>query len=343
MALQFLLLVKLALLLVLLAILGLAVWRMRHAKGAQDRLVAGLDPASARHWFRVAVTRPDKLRSLWKLWAFEARGVLVNGSDGVRVLAELPSGERLDRTWRRDELALRWVGNAGLGSANLHWLSIGAGERALLVTADTGMNAMQSREATADICRMLDPRLVLPESARRDFALEKDPSTLLPLCLFFAAIAYALVDGVVLDKHQVLDAGWTPWGLPVVLLVVLPVLAWQLARKVPTREAATLTILLAGALVAAYFPALKRLDQALAGGARMHAYRLEGNGMLAATPPGPPAIDYSRHAQYWDQFAIGSVHEFPLVHGPLGMWQVDRAGIEAKMRAFYQARPRRRR
>jgi hypothetical protein len=330
--------VVVALLLLVLMVLSIA--RLRRAKKSQDRLLAGLDPATARHWFRVAVSRPAQLKSIWKLWGFEARGILVNGDDEVRVLAELPSGERIDRTWRRDELALKWIGNRGVGSANLHWLSIGGGERALMVSADTVMNAMQSREATADMCRMIDPRLVLPESARREFALEREPATLVPVVLFFALVAYALLDGVMLSKMQMLDPGWAAWGLPAVLFLAVPFWAWQAAREVPAREAIGVSMLLAVALVAAYFPAAKRVDQVLSDGPQVRAYRLDGNGHLSPVRPGPPAIDYSRHARYWDQFPAGSVHQFTLVRGPLGMWQVDRSGIEAKMRAFYRAHPR---
>jgi hypothetical protein len=339
MTLSTLLVLKSALLLCLLAVLTLTLARMRSAKQVQDRLIDGLDPASRAGWFRVNVTRPAAFARTWKFLGFEARGVLVNAADSIRVLAELPSGERIDRTWRKPVPGLAWVGNRGLGSANLHWLSLGGGEGALLVTSDTGVNALNSREATADMCRMIAPDFRLPEVARREFALEKEPATLMAVVLMLATLVYAIVDGVMLNRHELIDAGWALYGLPAAMLLALPFWAWQSARAVPAREAVAVSTLLAVALAFAYVPALKRVDQALAGGARIHAYRLGPGAMLTPVRPGPPVIDASRHERYWAQFKPGSVHDLPLVHGPLGLWQLDKRGLEADLKAFYQAHP----
>ena len=331
---------KIALLVVMLIVVALSVRRMRQSKRAQDRLVEGLDPATAPSWFRVAVSRPGRH---WTWLGFEARGVLVNGADGVRLLAELPSGERIDRSWRKPDLPLRWEGQGPRGSSGLHWFELGTGERMLRVTADTGsngvLNALQSREATADICRMIAPRYKLPDAARGDFSIEKVPASLAAAIAMFVALAYAIVDGVILDRHELLDPAQAFWGLPLVLVLALPFLGWMRASRVPAREAAAITVLLAVGLAAAYLPAVKRLDQVFAGGAQAHAYRLGPGGILAPVDPGPPAIDHSRYARYWEQFEPGSLHDFQLVRGPLGLWQLDRSDLERRMRAWFDAHP----
>ena len=331
---------KLALIVVMFIVLALSMRRMRDAKRAQDRLIDGLDPATAPNWFRVAVSRPGRR---WTWLGYEARGVLVNAADGVRVLAELPSGERIDRSWRKPDLPLRWEGNGARGATGLHWFELGSGERALRVTADTTahglLNAVPSREATADICRMIAPRYALPDVARADFASERSPAAIAAVVLMLAALAYAIVDGVIIDRHELLDPAQAFWGMPLVLLLALPFLPWQRATGVPAREAAAITVLLAAGLAAAYLPAVKRLDQALGGGTHAVAYRLGPGGILAPVEPGPPAIDYSRFSRYWDQFETGSLHEFQLVRGPLGLWQHDRTGIEQRMHAWFAANP----
>src|SRR3546814_16723242 len=71
------------------------------------------------------------------------------------------------------DLKLRWLGNVSIASANLHWISAAGNGRELMLSADTGFNALQSREATADLCRRIDPAFRLPDDARHDFALDK--------------------------------------------------------------------------------------------------------------------------------------------------------------------------
>lgn len=334
---------KAVLLLVMGIVLAVAMVRMRRAKQAQDRLIDGLDPASSTSWFRVVVSRAGPFARRLKVLGYEARGVLVNGTDSVRVLAELPSGERLDRTWRKDALGLQWVGNRGLGSANMHWLSLGKGEGELRIAADTGVNALASREATTDIIRMIAPGFALPDVARNEFALEKNPVTLAGVALLLAALVFAIVDGVILNRLELLEPERALIGLPVVLLVAVPFYLWQAARAVPSREALVLSLLLGGALAFAYLPTIKRIDQALAGGGAMHAYRHVGGGILHPVEPGLPTIDHSRYVEYWTGVDGGPTHDFRLVRGPLRLWQLDRRGLEERMRAWYQAHPRKRR
>ncbi|MGH8030251.1 MAG: hypothetical protein ACREO3_09980 [Arenimonas sp.] len=327
-----------ALMLCLLAVLATFVFRVRRAKQAQDRIVDGLDPATSPHWFRVVVSRPGPGRHRWTFLGFEARGVLVNGADEVRLLAELPSGERIDRVWRKSGLALAWEGDRG-GMSKLHWLAIGSGERRMLVAADSIYNAMQSRDATADICRMIAPGFALPDSARREFALDKDPVTLAAVIVMLVAMAYAVVDGVMLDRHQLLEPGLALLGFPAILMLAVPLWALLASRKVPVRESVAVALLVVVGLSAAYLPALKRFEQAFAGAPVVHAYRLNANAVLTAVEPGPPPIDYGNHRRYWSQFKPGSVHELRLVRGPLHLWQLDGADVETRMKTWYRANP----
>ena len=143
-------------LLVFIGVFGWAALRAKRARRLQDGLIASLDPDSSDPWFRINLSRPGHFSSRLKLVGFEARGVLVSSAERIRILAELPSGERIDRSLPKSDLDLRWIGNPTLASANLHWISVGPPEEPLYITADTGLYALPSRQATADLCRIID-------------------------------------------------------------------------------------------------------------------------------------------------------------------------------------------
>lgn len=312
--------------------------KARRAKQAQDRLVESLDRNPSDTWFRINVARPAYFSRRLKLVPFEARGLLVNSPDHIRILAELESGERIDRTVDKDNLAFQWIGNPGVASSNAHWIAIGPGDQSLYLSADTGFNALQSREATADICRIINPAFRLPTIASRDFALEKNPASLSVVIAFFFLFAFAFLDGIILNKNQLLELGWLSWTAPSSIILAIP-FYWLLTRHgVPSRESMTLTLLLGAAITAAYVPIIKRADQLLSdGGPTAVAYRLGPNAVLEPVAPGPPKLNYSRTKEYWGQFDRGSIHYFDLIHGPFGLWQLDHTKLDEKFREFYAA------
>jgi hypothetical protein len=130
-----------------------------------------------RDWHRIYISRTPFFRKRLKFTAYETRGILVNLPDAVRLIAEWPSGERIDQIFPKSSMHLRWHGNSGIASSNLHWMAIGSTDNPLMLSADTGFNAIQSREATADLCRRMDPDFRLPDIAKSEFALEKSGIT----------------------------------------------------------------------------------------------------------------------------------------------------------------------
>ena len=327
------------LLLSVIPLLGLTFRKAKRAKQAQERIVETLGRGDSDDWCRIYVARAPHFSRQLKLVGFEARGVLVNLQDRVRIIAELPSGERLGKSYAKDNLGLRWIGNAGLASSNLHWIAIGPAEEPLMLSADTGFNAIQSREATADICRRINAEFRLPDIAKLDFALEKNPASLAAVSAFFVLLAFALGDGIFLNKNELLQAGAMKLGMPVLMLCALPVYWWLSRTRVPSRESLTLSMLMAIAICLAYFPAIKRVDQLLSDtGSQSFAYRLGRDASLEPISFGPPKIDYSNRKEYWAQFDEGSIHHFDLTHGPLGLWQLDHSRLDKEMRQFYEGR-----
>jgi hypothetical protein len=327
---------------ILLSFLGLLLWtagQARRTKRAQDRLVESLGQDGVEGWVRVMISRSAHFATPFKMIGFEARGLLVNLPDRVRILAELPNGERLDRSFPKRGLGLRWIGNPGLASSNLHWIALGSGPQELMVTADTGFNALQSREMTADICRRIEPSFRLPELARREFALEKNPASLGVVVLFFGLLGFAIIDGLILNNNQLVAGGWLRWGMPLGILFGPPVYWWLTRSQVPSRESLTLAMLVSMVAMGAYLPAIKRVDQLLAPeGVQSYAYRLETDASLEPLTAGPPPLCFHRDREYWAQFEEGSTHHFDLTHGPLGLWQLDHQRLDQELRRFYRER-----
>lgn len=320
-----------------LALLMVSLWRhQRRTKRGQDELLKVWAPRLGSHrWFRVNVSRPAAYARILKLQPFEGKGLLIDEGEQVRVVAVLGNGERLERTLPVAADAIRWVGNASLSSGNLHWLALGHVDDAVMVCADTGMNALLSREATSDILRALLPGQPLATGALQEFALEKNRASLAVAVLFVGVLCLTLGD-IAFSEHELLE----PRSLYfyTALLGMVGLLAYPALHRsrVPAREAMVLSGLLAVALCGGLTRGALRLDQWLAGGAVATAYKLEGRAHLTPLQPGPPVVTLRQVHEYWDQFDPGTVHQLDIVHGPLGLWQLDRRQLNAVTRDWYQ-------
>lgn len=320
-------------LVILLALipLGYMALRQRRLKALQNQLVERLDLRAANAWFRVNLASPAFYKKRLRVMAFEGKGLLLDLGDRLQVVGELGQCRRLERTYPKHGMAIDWIGNA-----NLHWMSLGSGPDMLYLTADTGLNALQSREATADLFSMLAPDASRARAARREFALEKNGTSLGVVIAFFAILAFALVDGFFLNRNELVEAGRLLWWAPLVMLPAVPCYRLLISEAVPARESLVLSLLLAVALTLAFVPAAKRLDQWLGSAAQDYRYRLDNPARLTPLQDGPPPLSFPRTPEYWQQFDVGSEHDLRLIHGPLGLWQLQRAELEAKMRAFYR-------
>ncbi|MDR7331345.1 hypothetical protein [Roseateles asaccharophilus] len=322
---------------VLLGILVLGWRRERRTKKLQDallnELLAGLGPE--HRWFRINLASQDFFARRMRMFGFEAKGLLIDEGDGLRIVAVQADGGRIDRRIPKTAGAVRWRGNVGLRSANLHWLEMGVDHDTVMVSADTGMNAIASREATADIIRTLLPQQPLDASALADFALEKHPLALAVTVAALGLLVATLVD-LAVTEHLLLQPRSLYWlallGVPVGLSFY-PLLT---RRKVPGREAWVLSILLAGALAIAVPAATLRTDQWLSGGPVAMSYKLLDDAQLEPVQPGPPPVSLRNVREYWKQFDVGSIHELDIVRGPLGLWQLDRSRLNSLTRDWYR-------
>ncbi len=313
--------------------------KMNRAKKSQDEIIKNIRNSASNDWFRVNIARPSYFYKKLKLIGFESRGILINYPDSIRIIGQFPSGKWLDKRYPKNNLDLQWVGNKGLSSSNMHWISIdyikdNVGKKFML-SADTGINALQSREATADICRRIHENFSLPEVAKSEFAIEKNPVSIVVVALFFILITFAIVDGVFINKNQLLEYGIFGKLQILNLLFAIPAYLALSRAKIPSRESLALSLLFATGCICAYLPAIQRIDQ-IGSTPQSIAYRLEGNAVLKPVIPGSPKLIFSNTFEYWNQFQEGSIHHFSMTHGSLGLWQLDRTHLNQEMRQFYE-------
>ncbi|MCY0966504.1 hypothetical protein [Parathalassolituus penaei] len=328
-----------ALLLTALAFVSWLFLRTRRLGRLQDDLVEDAIRDGCI-WHRVYLMRGEGKKRWLRMLPYDFRGLLLESDQGIRLVGLKPDGEKLDQGWRREQVDISWQGNHMFAGGSLFWLRLEAGQQEWLVSSDIGMQANDSRRATADLWRKLVPGKVLPDEASEDFDLFSRPASVAALVLILVAAAYALVDGLLLNPLEALDWGYAMWGLPVLgLLVSLG--GWFVLQKnrIPLRESMVLGMIGSICVSLAWLPAAKRLDEALASGPAQHYdYRLEENGRLVPVDENMPVIRFGNRKEYWQQFEIGSVHAFRFVHGPLGIWQLDHTERLEDIRAFYRQR-----
>lgn len=323
----------------LLALSIFIIKKANRAKASQDKIIQSIRQGTSTDWCRINIARPSYFNKKMKVLGFESRGILVNYKDSIRIIGQFPSGKWLDKRYSKDSLDLQWVGNKVLSSSNMHWISVNhLGEndgKKWMVSADTGFNALQSREATADICRRINVDFPLPDVATSEVALEKNPASMKLVILFFTTIAFAAIDGVFLNKNQLLNYEIIGNKIFLVLLLSIPSYLFLTKAKIPSRESLVLSMLVAAGFLVAYIPAIQRIDQ-IGAEPQSIAYRLETNAVLMPVTPGSPQLVFSKAQTYWSQFKIGSIHYFPMTHGWLGLWQLDSANLNEEMRQFYE-------
>lgn len=305
----------------------------KRAKRIQDEIIQSLPHSSSGKWFRIKIARPKYFFSKWKLLGFESRGLLVDAGERIRIIGQLASGEEIDLFYDKSTMNLRWLGNERLSGANMHWASIGDAAQMAMFSADTGMNAIASRQATADICRKIAPQLELPGGATSDFALEKNPASLAVLAIFFALLGYALVDGVFLNTNELIKIGNVVSGLFFIFALSIPCYGFLTQHQVPSRESLGLSLFLVAMASVAYFPAIMRVDQYL-GGMQSVAYTKKTTIEFEPVTAGPPNLYFIGTKKYWAQFEKGSTHHFEMLHGPLGVWQLVHTNLDKEFQRY---------
>ena len=321
------------------------VLRNRRQKKQQDALIDGL--RGQRFW-RVNLATEGFINKLIRLMPFEAKGVLIDEEDSLRIKGFWQkSGKPVESVWAKSGIKVEWLGNATIRSGNLHWARLATPKGHLYFSADTGMNATNSREALSDIFRAAFPEVELTERHTKDFALEKNPRSLAVMGIFFALMLFAMLDTFIWSNFELADAQLgTLFTKPAVVAAILlgtPALYFAtyrflLGSKVPSRESLALAGMLSLAIVTTTVPALKRVDQYLAtNGTQDQPYIVTGLGTLEPMDDsiGLPPLRFRKANEYWSQFKTGEQYPIPMLRGPIGLWQIDHTRFDKPLLDFY--------
>ncbi len=162
------------------------------------------------------------------------------------------------------------------------------------------------------------------------------------LVILFAAAGYAALDQFFFGQFLALEALplW-PFGATAMLAAALLLPLGQGAPKV---ERGVVSLLALAAVLSAVWPGMLRYN-ALTATPELITYITREAALFDPPDPALPTIDLRRAdlVDYFAQFPPGSTHEFILLEGALGVWQLDRRDLHARTRAFYRAHDERQR
>jgi len=156
------------------------------------------------------------------------------------------------------------------------------------------------------------------------------------LVMMLSIGGYAVVDQFFYGRFAPLEPLplW-PFGATAMLglAILLP-----MGRGAPAVERGAVTALTLAALVAATWPGMLRYN-ALTTSPQTTTYITRQAGLFDPPDASMPVIDLRRAdlVDYFHRFPAGSEHEFTLLRGALGIWQLDRTDLYARTRAFYRA------
>lgn len=148
---------------------------------------------------------------------------------------------------------------------------------------------------------------------------------------------YFMGDTFIAADYAYLSAPPMP---PFVLMAVLGVWwGWHLGKTAPKVERSVISILLGAALAAALYPGMLRLNAVTATGEQnIYAYTQVSVGNFSPPDAGLPPIHLSSNYDYWGQFKNGSTHQFRVVRGALGFYQLDTGRIMDEVSAWWTAK-----
>jgi hypothetical protein len=168
------------------------------------------------------------------------------------------------------------------------------------------------------------------------FSLASNPHSLAAVLLLFTLMAYAGTDWILNEETYAgrpLYAYYVGTGLVMAGISAL----WLLRAKVPTVESVSVAMLLGAAVGIALYPGLLRINQLSdPAGLRAYEYVLQEDLSLLPSDPALPTCRFDDMPEYWQQFAVGSVHTLHVRKGGLGFYQVDMAPVYEHTRHYYQ-------
>ena len=330
----------------LMGLIWYSSWRNLQLKKIQDEAVSVI---KGRHFWRINIAKPEFLKSVWKILPFQGKGVLIDEGEQLRIKGYwLKEKQHFEWVLNKEQAQAEWLDNGSLTSAKVYWASLSTGQQQVVFSSDTGLSAVSSRQALADIFRVAFPDVVLDESKTKGFALEKNWRSLGVALLFFAMVLGLLLNQLFNTRFEMIESQLiklltSPWVWMGALLTAG--LTWYfvyrflISGKVPARESWALSALMMGVTLVAALPIVTNLDRFFAQTpTQNYSYvlldrypRFEAEDKDKALPP----LKFLRSSDYWQQFELGSKHPMPLLQGASGVWYLDHEKFDPPLLDFY--------
>jgi len=176
----------------------------------------------------------------------------------------------------------------------------------------------------------------LATSDNGEFQLGSHKGLGLQVVLLFVFGGYFAVDHFMLAPYQALQSvpklPFLVLAMPALVLIVIS------GRGAPKLERAAVGTMLLAAMLAALYPAMLRYN-AVDAETINATYEASAGAYYQALNQELPAIDMSQHRgeEYWQQFEAGSLHNFTLLRGSLGIYQLDMTTLNSTVRAWYDS------
>ena len=293
--------------------------------------------------YPVVLCSSEHFHKVLKLQPYQGRGSLVVTPECLHLIGRHADGRSIE---------VKVPNQAGVissppATSNITqagpWLVLSNGEQPIFWQADAdakGINAIpeqlkQKVRLMREITHKVAGDISVPEAIMLGGVdLTAKPSGRLAVGLIIGLLLVFILDRMLRD-WVVLDIGYLPWLAP---LLLLPTWAfWQRLRRdqLPAAESAFLCLLLLGVFSLSGYSASVFLDRTLSPTPQvLEEFRLSNRDELHSERLGV-TLNYSHNHDYWQQFALDSMHTLPLQIGLLGSVQVnDRALIE-RVVAFY--------
>lgn len=180
---------------------------------------------------------------------------------------------------------------------------------------------------------------VVPEKESTGYDLARHRGLVVQLILFFLAGLYALIDTFMINPFKALE----PLPTEPFVLVGLAgvVLAFVLGKGAPIVERSIIGVMMVATLMAAVYPGLLRVN-AMTAEPQEIRYQAVGTGQFVSTTPNLPALDLRSLgvSEYWSQYPDGAEHDFVLLRGAGGFYQVDLQPLYERTRDYYSGKDR---
>jgi len=178
------------------------------------------------------------------------------------------------------------------------------------------------------------PGLTRREGAIKGYDIGQDKRLMIAVGLLLVALVYYFGDTFIDWPYMAVD-NVPMWPYALVGAVGLW-LGYDLGRNAPRMERILISVMLAGSLCAASYPLMLRFNALSApAGSDLYTYTQVKPGYFKPPKAGLPWIYFDNQPAYWVGLPGNGTHQFRIVKGALGFYEVDTGRVQDDIKAWW--------